>query len=153
MNDLVKKQIIREGLLEIEQELAEYPQVEMPPTHLQAKDLYAREIDIPAGTLLIGKIHKHSSLNIMLKGEMTLLTEDGVKRIKAPFRVVSKPGIKRMGYAHTDCTWLSVHGTQEVELDKIEQDVIAQTFDDVEFLEEDKKKFLETIDREDLCLG
>lgn len=149
MTNDVTKADIRSEMLEAEKLLADLPQTEMPPTHYHAKELYGREITIPAGTLLIGKIHKHSSLNVLIKGKMRLLTEDGVVELEAPLTVVSNAGTKRMAYAHTECVWLTVHGTQETELEKIEEDVVAPTFDDVVALGKDCKKLL----GDDLCHG
>lgn len=152
--NLEKKNDIRIFLKEAESKLSEMPQVEMEPIHHHAKGLYGREIVIPADTLLIGKIHKHQSLNILAKGEMSLLTENGVKKIKAPYTIVSDPGIKRMGYAHTECVWVSVHGTEEKDLELIEKDVIAEDYDDVEYLEHQKNEFIEMINKEnELCHG
>jgi hypothetical protein len=127
---------LRESIMEFEKSLLEQPQLEMPVVHHFSKDLYGRELKIPEGTLLVGKIHKHKSLNILAEGDISLLTEEGVKRVQAPFVVVSQPGIKRIGYAHTDCTWITCHATKETDLDKIEDDVIAKVYDEVEALSE-----------------
>lgn len=149
MSDLEKRNELRDFLHNAEGMMAEMPQVEMPPEHYFAKNLYGRKIDIPQGTCLVGKIHKHQSLNVLLKGDISILTENGVKRIQAPYVVVSDPGIKRMGYAHADCSWLCVHGTEETELEMIEKDVIAEIYEDVEYLDHQIKEFLEFVEKED----
>ena len=62
MDQLTNKEFatdFRSGVMQIEKEMLEHEQVEMPVTHHFSKDLYARELFIPAGTLLVGKIHKH----------------------------------------------------------------------------------------------
>lgn len=133
--------------------MLQMPQVEMPLKHHFSKDLYGRELFIPQGTLLVGKIHKHQSLNILAQGEISLLTEDGVKRVKAPYTVVSKPGIKRVGYAHTDCTWITVHATKETDLQKIEDEVIAKDYGEVAHLTDKEIKQLEQIKEESQCHG
>lgn len=104
---------------------------EIPVTHHFSKDVYAREIKIPAGTLLVGKIHKHQNLNILSQGEMTVLSVDGLVRVKAPYTVVSTPGVKRLAYAHTDCVWTTIHGTDETDVEKIEEKFIAKTYEEV----------------------
>lgn len=143
------RQKARESILAIEERMFEEEQIEMPPTHHFFEGGYGREILIPAGTLVAGKIHKHRSLNILAAGEMTLLTEEGVKKIKAPYTVVSPPGIKRVAYAHTDCTWVCVHGTQETDLEKIEEEVIAKNYDEVAGLTSEQIKQIEQIIKED----
>jgi hypothetical protein len=66
-------------------------------------------------------------LNILSKGEISVLTEDGIKRVSAPFHVVSPAGTKRIAYAHEDCVWTTIHGTEENDLEKIEAHFIAQS--------------------------
>lgn len=100
---------IRERLDALETELRKHPQVEITPRHYFAKGLYAREITIPAGTLLTGKIHTTQHLNIISKGDISVLTEHGPKRIQAPCALISPPGTKRAGYAHEETVWTTIH--------------------------------------------
>lgn len=113
--------------------ISKAPQVEIPVRHYFSQGVYAREITIPKGTVLTGKIHKLTNLNIMSKGDMSVLTENGVVRVKAPFTIVSPPGTKRIAYAHEETVWTTVHGTEETNLEKIEAHFIAQT--EAEYLE------------------
>lgn len=119
--------LLRAKVFQAEAVMKTLPQVEMPVTHHFAEGVYGRELFIPKDTILTGKIHKFSQLNILSKGEISVLTEEGVKRVKAPFHIVSPPGTKRIAYAHEDCVWTTVHGTHEQDLDKIEEHFIAQT--------------------------
>ncbi len=118
---------IRADINEIEAALFEHPQVEIPVTHHFTKGIYAREILIPKGTLLTGKIHRFAHMNIISQGDISVLTENGVKRIKAPFTMVSPPNTKRIGYAHEDTVWTTIHGTDETDLDALELELIAPT--------------------------
>ncbi len=93
----------------LEDHLVEMPQVEIPVVHRFAEGLYAREIVIPADTLMTGKVHKHEHVSIMVSGDMTVLAEDGMKRITGYHVFVSPPGTKRVGYAHAETVWLTVH--------------------------------------------
>jgi len=101
--------------------------VEMPVQHHFSHGVYGRELSIPAGTVLTGKIHKFDSLNVLLEGELLVLTDQGVKHVKAGHLEVSPPGTKRAAYALTDTRWLTVHGTHETDVDQIEAKFIAQT--------------------------
>lgn len=95
---------------------------------------YAREMFIPKGTLIIGKIHRHQHLNFICKGKVTVYTEFGEKHLEAPCTFVSEVGLKRAVYAHEDTLWTTVHLTEfekEAELDKIEQEVIAPSYSDM----------------------
>lgn len=105
------------------------PAVDLPVKHYFSKGVYARELFIPAGTVLTGEIHKHENLNIMSQGDMTVLTDEGPKRVQAPFTIVSPAGTKRAAYAHTDTVWTTIHGTDERDVDKIKQEFIADSYD------------------------
>ena len=123
----------REKVLSLEILMREQPQVDLEVKNYFAYGTYIRELYIPQGVILTGKIHKYSQFNILLKGEMSVLIDDEVKRIKAPFHVVSEAGTKRIAIAHEDCVWLTIHGTHETDVDKIEEYFIAQN--EVEYLE------------------
>jgi len=95
---------------------------------------YAREMLIPKGTLIIGKIHRHQHLNFISKGKVKVVTEFGVKYLEAPCTFVSEVGLKRAVYAEEDTLWTTVHLTQfegEGDLDKIEQEVISPSYDEM----------------------
>jgi len=109
-------------------------QLELEPSHHFAPGAYARELFIPADTCIVGKIHKHAHVNVVSQGDISVLTEEGVRRIQAPLTFISLPGTKRVVYAHTDTVWTTVHVTEETDLDKIEEYVIAKTYDDYDKL-------------------
>lgn len=132
--DKIQPIVTRGKILALEDAMRQMPQVEIPPVHYFSKGLYAREIFIPKGTLLTGKIHKTEHLNIISKGDISVVTEEGTKRIQAPFTMVAKPGTKRVGYAHEDTVWTTIHATEETDLEKIEHELIAPTFEDFEAL-------------------
>lgn len=120
-------------------------QVQIEPRHYFADGLYGREITIPEGTVLTGKIHKFEHLNFLMKGDISVLTEDGIKRIQAPAVIVSRPGTKRVGYAHTETVWCTVHATEEKDPDQAEAKLVCCTHEEFEqFLlaEEGEKKCL-----------
>lgn len=117
----------------IEDEMRKHAPVELNYRHFFSDGVYAREMTIPADTVLTGKIHKYPQLNILSKGEISVLTEEGIKRVCAPFTVVSPAGTKRIAYAHTECVWTTIHGTQETDVDLIEKIFTAD--DEAEYLE------------------
>ena len=51
---------------------------------------------------------------------MSVLTEEGVEYLKAPYFSVTEPGTKRFIYTHTDCIFVTVHATEETDIKKIE---------------------------------
>jgi len=107
---------VAEGMEEIKNFLMD-PSTEgadLPIRHSFAPGIYAREMFIPEGTLLIGKIHKHRHHNFLMQGSIIVLTEDeGVKLLQAPLMIVSEPGTQRIGYAVTDTIWTTVHENKD----------------------------------------
>lgn len=113
-----------EQIRRLEREMLRMEQLPIDTHHHFAPGQYAREIVIPAGTLLTGKKHKTEHLNVVSKGDITVWTEDGMRRIKAPFTFVSKPGTKRVGLAHEETVWITIHATSETDLVKLEAELI-----------------------------
>ena len=105
-------------------------QTELPLKHSFAPGVYAREMEIPAGTLLIGKIHKHRHHNFLMKGSIIVLTEtNGVELLQAPLMIVSEEGTQRIGYAVTDTVWTTIHENKDnsEDLDVIENRTVVKT--------------------------
>lgn len=82
--------------------------VELSTWHAFADGLVARTIMIPAGTLLTGASHKAEHLNIA-HGDITVWTESGMRRLSGHHVLPSLPGAKRVGFAHADTWWTTVH--------------------------------------------
>lgn len=101
----------RASIERLERHLLAQPQVECPIVHTFAPGIGTRQMTIPAGTVLTGAVHKTEHINIVAKGRITVWTEDGMKTISAPYQFVSKPGTKRVGFAHEDTVWITVHAT------------------------------------------
>lgn len=125
MNMQLTEYSIRDKVLIAEEYMKSQPQVEIVVKHHFSYGVYAREITIPAGTLLTGEIHKFENLNILSKGEMSVLTESGMQKVSAPFTVVSPAGTKRIAYTHTECIWTTIHGTFDTNIDAIKNKFIA----------------------------
>jgi len=102
-----------------------------PLKHTFVEGSYIREIFMPKGTILTSKIHKICHPYFIMKGEVSVVTEEGTVKIKAPFQGITKPGTKRAIYVHEDCVWITVHSTNETDLDKIEDQIIAKNFDEL----------------------
>jgi len=103
-----------------------------PVKHTFAGGCYIREIFNPAGLLLVTKIHKKKHPFFLMKGKMSILTEDGVKTIEAPHNGVTPPGTKRVIFTHEDCVFITVHATDKQTPEEVEEDVIAKDFNDTD---------------------
>jgi quercetin dioxygenase-like cupin family protein len=102
--------------------------VPMPEAvHHFAPVMYGREFSMPAGMYVIGKIHKHGHLMMVVKGRATVVDEFGRYEVAAGFVQSSRPGAKRAVLAHEDTTFVTVHlnATDTEDLDVIEAEHIA----------------------------
>ena len=96
-------------------------------SHFFSEHMYCRVLFRPAGTLIVGKCHRKSHFYIVCSG--TILVTDGIGEAKeyiGPCVIPSVPGTKRAVLALTDATCLTVHCTNETELDKIEAELIEE---------------------------
>jgi quercetin dioxygenase-like cupin family protein len=93
--------------------------------------VYAREMHIPAGHIVVGKIHRHEHLNFLSKGHVTVLTEaGGIEELHAGETLTSPAGVKRLLITHEDTIWTVIHATEETDLGKVEEAVIAKDYRD-----------------------
>ncbi len=122
MTDLVNKPRVPtlKDIQRLEAEMKASPlQVKLSTRHHFAEGIYAREIFIPAGVRLVGKIHKTAHLNVISCGCITVWTDEGQKVIEAPHTFVAQPNTKRVGLAHSDTVWTTIHanpsGTEDLE--------------------------------------
>jgi hypothetical protein len=102
---------------------------ECPVTHRFASGCYLREIFMPKGTIIIGKIHATEHFNVLLKGDVTVITAEGSERIKAPHTFVSLAGTQKVVAIHEDCIWQTLHVTNSTDLEEIEKEVISIDYD------------------------
>lgn len=100
---------LREAAEALQGCMTDMPQVECPVRHYFAPGVYMREMTIPAGTVVVGAVHKHEHLAIVSKGVLRLTTEAGVVEFTAPATIHSYPGIKRIAHAITDVVITTVH--------------------------------------------
>jgi hypothetical protein len=124
---------VRQKVASMEDIMLSMPQAEVPVKHYFSKGVCAREIFIAKGVTLTGRVHKYTNLNILSQGDISVLTEDGMVRIQAPATIVSPAGTKRIAYAHEDCVWTTIVGTEETDPELIELEFTTRN--EAEFLD------------------
>ena len=130
--------VSREGILAMEDSLRKAFDAEdtgewednFPCVHRFSLGIYCREIHIKAGHIIIGKIHKFEHLNVISQGHVTCLTEFGIEEYRAPYTFISRPGIKRVVYAHEDTIWAGFFPAETANPDDVEEKIICKTFAD-----------------------
>jgi quercetin dioxygenase-like cupin family protein len=84
--------------------------VELPsPTHFFAKGMYMRELTVPAGMRLVGKIHLHEHFLIVTKGKAEVISEFGRCIVEAGHLSISPAGVKRVVVAIEDTQFVTIH--------------------------------------------
>jgi quercetin dioxygenase-like cupin family protein len=144
MNQIQEHGPSREQIERLQAVMSALPQAELPTFHHFADGVYVREMRCDADCTIVGKVHKRPHFFILMQGEMTV-TGDGspARLVKAPSVIVSGPGVKRVGYAHTPCICLNVHRTDSTDLDEIEYELI----------EPDELALFDSSNRSKKCLG
>lgn len=81
------------------------------PEHLKhyfANGAYVREMALPANTAVVGRIHKHETINILLEGEITVVDESGARTdFKAPHVFIAPAGNQKAALTKTPVRWLN----------------------------------------------
>ena len=127
----------RGKVLDLEAAVAELPdQIDCDAlnVHHFAPHIYGREMLIPKGSVIVGKIHKHSHLNIITSGLIKVVTEFGSDLYRGPKIWVSEPGTKRAVYALEDTQWLTIHPNFEntADVSELEDYVIAESYSELD---------------------
>ena len=104
----------------------------MPIKSLFSNGLYLREIAIPKGWFVMGKIHKHEHPNILIKGKVVMITEEGPETITGPHTMLSPAGTKRFLFTLEDTIWVTMHKTDKVTAWEAEEDIIAPHYEDLD---------------------
>jgi len=100
-----------------------------PLNHFFADGIYIREMIGLKGMVVVTKIHKTTHPYFVLKGDVSIYTEEGLVRIKAPYWGITKAGTIRVGYFHEDTVWITAHATDKTDTDEIEEDLVAESYD------------------------
>ena len=123
--ELTKEHIpTRKEIDRLQREMAVMPQAQLETEHYFSGGMYCRKLTRPAGTLIVGKVHKKDHFFLCAKGEIIAWSEGGMKHLYAGDVICSKPGTKRVTLAVTDAIGITFHKTNKTNLDKIEKELI-----------------------------
>lgn len=110
---------------ELKTAMLKFPQAELQTFHHWCDGIYMRVLPRPAGTLIVGKKHKKQHLYVVMQG--TVLISNGAeaaREVSAPYVMVCEPGTKRAVLAKTDAICLTIHCTDERDLEKLEAQLV-----------------------------
>jgi hypothetical protein len=126
MNDIIEaiKVPNKEAIIRLQSEMVKMPQVELKTDHYFSNGMYCRKVFRPAGTIIVGKVHKADHIFLCALGEIMVSTENGMKKLCAGDIIESKLGTKRVTLALTDAIGITIHKTDKTDLDEIEAELI-----------------------------
>lgn len=114
-----------------------------PLTHRFTDGIYIREIYIPAGTIMTGRIHKHAHPNFLQIGKVKMITEAGKSQeIEGPSSMISSAGTKRVLFTLTPVIWTTIHHNPDniTDIDELEKMIAVNTYEEYDqFLLESEK--------------
>jgi len=122
---------LEQSVIEVSNMTEEIVHKANPVKHTFAGGCYIREIYNPANELIITKIHKKEHPFFLMKGEMSILTENGIEHIKAPYQGITKIGTKRAIYTHEECIFITVHATDNTTVENVEDEVVCTKYEDL----------------------
>ena len=115
--DLLPVEQCRAKFNELEKELFKLPQIVDEDYSLKeyySGGLYCRQITIPAGALITGRIYKFNHIEMMLSGDIIILSADGGKKNYQGHNVIeAKSGKRQAGLALTDTVWMTINQVPE----------------------------------------
>lgn len=128
-----------------------FQEIECPVTHRFTDGMYIRQIFMPKGAKLTSKIHNTKHPFVILKGDVTVYSEnEGVVRYRAPMLGITKPGTRRVLLVNEDTIWATFHPAEETEVEKIENRIIDNHINPILAL----NRMVDQLTKEnELCLG
>lgn len=122
--DLIAEIPTRQQIDRLQAEMVKMPQADLKTDHFFSPGMYSRRVFRPAGTLIVGKVHKAPHFFLCAKGEIIAWTETGMRKLEAGDIIECQPGTKRVTLALTDAVGVTIHRTDKTNLDEIEVELI-----------------------------
>jgi hypothetical protein len=121
----VSRQVSREKIDALQAQIVAMPQCEdMVTSHYFNGGMYCRKLWRPAGTVIVGKVHKEPHFFLCAAGEIMAWSETGMRHMMPGDVIESQPGTKRVTLALTDAIGITIHKTDKTDLDEIEADLL-----------------------------
>lgn len=76
-----------------------------------------REIEMPAGTFIIGAEHRTEHFNVVLSGRAFVMMDGIIEEVSAPKTFVSSPGVRKVLYIVETMRWQTIHANPDNEAD------------------------------------
>ena len=120
MNDVVTQ----DSIYQLQDIIKELPKADVITRHHFSDGMYAREMVMPPGSIVVGGLHKTKHLFTVVSGECEVSSVHEREKITAPYLGETVPGTKRVIYSETGCTWIGFFPTNLTDIDELEAAMI-----------------------------
>ena len=94
--------------------------------HHFSDNLYAKEMFLSAGTVVVQHKHKFDHLSILAKGKVIVLFDEDAIEYVAPACINIVKGVDHAIKALEDSVWFCVHATDETDATKVDEVLIQE---------------------------
>ncbi len=97
-------------------------------THHFGDGLYAREIEMVKGTIVISRVHKNDCINVISKGTVVIATKDGIEEREAPYTFMSPSGTQRLVMVLESAVWTTIHAVDATTPEGLFEELTAESY-------------------------
>lgn len=116
----------RENVEALQSAMMNLPQAPgMTTDHFFGGGMYCRRIAIPAGRIIVSKVHNTEHMFIGCVGELMVAGQGENYTLKPGDVVISPVGTKRVVMAVTDVVVMTIHKTDPASLDDLERELVS----------------------------
>lgn len=115
-----------ETLDQIEAEMHSIGTKEFPVSDFFCAGIYVRPVVFDTGDYIIGKTHKCEHPFFLMAGSIELYTQEGKVILHAPIIDITPAGTRRFAKALSPVLFCSVHATDKLSVEEVEDDVIEK---------------------------
>lgn len=92
----------------------------------EGNPVYMRQMRTAAGKMIGSHKHRYEHYSVLVSGRARAEFEGEVEEHEAPSVMVVPAGVEHRITALTDIVWLCIHGTSEMDLDRIDDVLIGE---------------------------
>jgi len=107
-------------ILALKSEMLKHEQIELPTEHIFHGGMYCRQMFQPAGTIVLGKVHRSAHFFQVVSGTLQI----GTECVEAPCLMTCEPGVQRALYALTDALYMTIHRTDATTVEQAEAELV-----------------------------
>jgi quercetin dioxygenase-like cupin family protein len=125
-NEVQETRATRESVEALQSAMVELPQAPgMDTTHFFGGGMYCRRIAIPAGRIIVSKVHSTEHMFVGCVGELMVAGQGENYTLRPGDVVVSPIGTKRVVFSVTDVVVMTVHKTDKTSVADLEEELMS----------------------------